>query len=86
MFVTDVMPTLLGCGNSIYTLEIEVPFSTRFKQRQIMLLTFPEELERYIYIYDGAVMRRWGDGGDQCCIDCVLKTTGKRPTKDFEEP
>ena len=51
-----------------------------------VLSTFPEELEQYIHMYDGAVMRRWGEGGDQCCIDCVLKTAGKRPTQVFEEP
>jgi len=34
----------------------------------------------------GAVMRRWGEGRDRCCVDCVLKTAGKRPTKVFEEP
>jgi len=28
--------------------------------------------------YDDAVMRRWGEGGDQCCIDCVLKTPDER--------
>ena len=37
---------LLGCGNFIYTLEIVVPFRTRFKQRQIVLSTFQEELEQ----------------------------------------
>jgi len=38
-----------------------------------------------VHVY-GAVMRRWGEGGDRCCIDCVLRTAGKRPTKVFEEP
>ena len=26
-----------------------------------------------VHVY-GAVMRRWGKGGDWCCIDSVLKT------------
>ena len=28
-----------------------------------------------VHVY-GVVMRRWGEGGDQRCIDCVLKTPG----------
>ena len=27
---------------------------------------------------DGVVMRRGGEGGDRCCIDCVLKSPDKR--------
>ena len=26
-----------------------------------------------VHVY-GVVMRRWGEGGDRCCIDSVLKT------------
>ena len=28
-----------------------------------------------VHVY-GAVVRRWGEGGDWCCIDCVLGTLG----------
>ena len=31
------------------------------------------EVHVYVYVY-GAVMRRWGEGGDRCCTDSVLKT------------
>ena len=30
-----------------------------------------------VHVY-GVVMGRWGEGGDQCCIDCVLKTPEER--------
>ena len=31
-------------------------------------------------LLDGVVMQRWGEGGDRCCIDSVLKTP--EPSKE----
>ena len=68
---------LLGClvaGISLHSGEHHAHSTRSGKQSEIVWSSQPGSCSRgEVYVY-GVVMWRWGEGGDQCCIDSVLKT------------
>ena len=66
---------MLVCLDSVYTLEI-IARTLREVVNRVRLCGHhnPESCSRGEVHVDGVVMWRGGEGGDQYCIDSVLKT------------